>query len=117
MLNDFNFINIILYSDWYWHLLASLALWLILYLVEGKLLKRSFAGKTVMLQLLLSNLIDLDHLLSYPIFAAGRCSINNHMLHSYYMFPVYILGVVSSYRYFFMGIAVHLLVDYLGCIL
>lgn len=117
MLKDIDFLNIILYSDWYWHLLASLVLWLILYLVEKRFLKRNFAGKKVMLQLLLSNLIDLDHLLSYPIFAAGRCSINNHILHSYYIFPVYILGLFFRYRYFFMGIVVHLLVDYLGCII
>ena len=64
MLENFNLLNIILSSDWYWHLLADFILWVILYLIEKKLLKRKFLSKKVILQLLLSNLIDFDHFLS-----------------------------------------------------
>lgn len=117
MLSGINIIEIISHSDWYIHLLANLILYLFLFLLEKKLLKREFSGKKVLGQLLLSNLIDLDHLFSYPIFAAGRCSINNHILHSNYLFPVYIVGLFTRFKYFFMGIGLHLLIDYLGCIL
>lgn len=108
--------NIIFQSDWWLHIIASLFLWGVLYLIETKLLKKNFKSKAALAQLLLSNLIDLDHLLSFPVFESGRCSINNHILHSAYMFPLYLLGVFTRYRYFFLGLILHLLIDGAGCL-
>ena len=108
-------VKILLQSDWWWHIVASFLLWGLFYLVETYLLKRNFAKKKALVQLLLSSLIDFDHLLSVPIFDANRCSINNHALHSWLVFPGYILGLFTSYRYFFTGVIAHLMIDYLAC--
>ncbi len=104
-------------SDWWIHILSNFALWGLLYLIEFKLLKRSFKARSVLIQLLLSNLIDLDHLLSSTIYDPSRCSINNHLFHSFYIFPAYVVGLFTKFRYFFMGIGMHLLIDYIGCLL
>lgn len=103
-------------SDWWWHILASLVLWSLFYLAETYFLKRRFKKREALVQLLLSNLIDLDHLLSVPIFAANRCSINNHALHYWLVFPGYLLGLLTKYRYFFSGIILHLIIDYATCV-
>jgi len=103
-------------SDWWLHLLSAFAIWGIAYLVEAKFLKRKFFGKKVLFQLLLSNLIDLDHLFASSVFEPARCSINNHIFHSFLVFPVYLFGLITRYRYFFIGVISHLLIDYLGCL-
>lgn len=108
--------QIIFQSDWWLHLLSNLILWGILFLIESKYLKKNFSSQNVLIQLLLSNLIDLDHLFSSSLFDASRCSINNHFLHSFFVFPIYLLGLLSRFRYFFMGIILHLIIDSLGCI-
>ena len=36
-------------------------------------------------------LVDVDHLLASPIYAPNRCSINFHILHTYYAMGVYVL--------------------------
>jgi len=107
--------QIILSSDWWIHILFSLFLFGFLYLFEAKYLKREFKAKAVLIQLLLANLIDLDHLFSTPIFDPTRCSINNHALHQVFLLPLYILGLFTRYRYFFLSIIFHLLIDYLLC--
>jgi len=108
--------QIIFQTDWWIHVLASLGLWLFFYLLEEKYLQKEFNKKAVLVQVLLASLIDLDHLFSIPIYDASRCSINNHALHSYFMFPLYIIGLFSRYRYFFVSLLLHLFIDYLACI-
>lgn len=110
-------IQIIFQSDWWIHILASLVLWLFFYLFEVKYLKINFNQRLVLIQILLANLIDFDHLLSSPIYEPGRCSINNHLLHSYFIFPLYFIGLFSRYRYFFTSLILHLVIDYIGCLL
>ena len=63
-------------------------------------------------------LIDLDHLLSNPIFDPNRCSINFHPLHTYYAAGAYILMVIPK-KSRILGIAflLHLFTDYLDCYL
>ncbi len=107
--------QILLQTDWWIHLVASLALWLFFYGLEDKYLKRNFNKRAVLIQILLANLIDLDHLFSFPIYDAGRCSINNHFLHSIFMFAFYALGLFSRYRYFFVSLSLHLIIDFFGC--
>jgi hypothetical protein len=41
--------------------------------------------------LIATMLIDLDHLLVEPIFETNRCSINFHLLHTYYAMLIYLL--------------------------
>lgn len=106
----------ILQSDWYLHLIASILLFLFFYFLEKKYLKKQAKTKTIFWQIFLANLIDLDHLLSSPMYLEGRCSINNHLFHSWYFFPLYALGLLSKFRYFFASLIMHLLIDFLGCI-
>lgn len=108
-------INII-QSDWYLHLIASLLLFVVFYYFEIRHFKKPVKGKVIFWQIFLANLIDLDHLLSTPIYQEGRCSINNHLLHSWYLFPAYILGLFSPYKYFFSSLILHLIIDFLGCL-
>lgn len=48
--------------------------------------------------MLLTMLVDLDHLLATPIFDPDRCSIGFHPLHSYWAIGVYALLCVLPYR-------------------
>lgn len=63
-------------------------------------------------------LIDLDHLLAYPIFNTDRCSINFHPLHSYYAIVCYIFLLFPiKTRVFAMGILIHIIADTIDCYL
>ncbi len=103
--------EIILKSDWWIHILASLLLFGLVYAVEYKYLKRKLKLRNVFWQIMLANLIDLDHLFTYPMYEPGRCSIDNHFLHSRYFIVVYVLGLFTKFRYFFLSVLVHLLID------
>ncbi len=111
------FLNILLHSDLWLHLLSGLALAGAVYYIERHRLKDLGKFKNILAQILLSNLIDLDHLLATPIFSPDRCSINNHALHSWWAFPAYAIGLLSRYRYFFLGVFLHLAIDALGCLI
>ncbi len=69
--------------------------------------------------LLLANLIDLDHLLSDPVFDPNRCSINFHPLHSYWAAGAYgiLLISIKDYRVkaLSLGLLWHLVTDLLDC--
>lgn len=98
------------------HGIASGILFSGFYWFEHKIFKRSFPFKSAGWQIILANLIDLDHLLANPIYDPLRCSINFHPLHSWYFFPLYFAGLFSQkYKYFFAGIIVHLALDYVDC--
>jgi len=98
------------------HILADVLLFFGFYYFEKIILKRDFNVKFVIVQLVGSNLIDLDHLFATPIFDASRCSINFHLFHSWYFFPVYFGGLFfKKYKYFFAGVILHLILDYFDC--
>ncbi len=98
------------------HAISNGVLLSALYWLQHTVLKRLFLFKSALLQILLSNLIDLDHLLADPIYDPLRCSINFHPLHSWYFFPLYLFGLFSKkYKYFFAGIILHLFLDYADC--
>lgn len=67
--------------------------------------------------LLVTMLIDLDHLLANPIFDPNRCSINFHSLHTYYALAIYIalLGFKKT-RLIGVGLCLHFLTDALDCL-
>lgn len=61
--------------------------------------------------------VDLDHLLSTPIFDPGRCSINHHILHTYYAIAVYfVLLFIPKTRIIAVGLLFHMLTDYKDCL-
>ncbi len=66
--------------------------------------------------MILGMLIDLDHLLATPIFAANRCSINFHPLHSYYAMAVYVILVAfKKTRLIGLGLCIHIVADAVDC--
>jgi len=73
--------------------------------------------KKVYIILLLTMVIDLDHLFIIPIFDPTRCSIGFHPLHSFYIIPIYlILLLVPRLRIIAIGILFHIFTDTIDCI-
>ncbi len=71
----------------------------------------------VYLIFLATMLVDLDHLLTTPIFDPNRCSINFHPFHSYYAIGFYMVLVLlkNPYRIFGLGLLFHMATDALDC--
>lgn len=73
--------------------------------------------KKAYLIMLLTMLVDVDHLLADPIFSPGRCSINFHPLHSYWAMGVYTLMLfVPKLRIIAIGLLFHMLTDFQDCL-
>jgi len=67
--------------------------------------------------LLLTMLIDLDHLLADPLFDPNRCSIFFHALHGRVAIFFYVgLLFIKKLRIFGIGCLLHLLADSLDCL-
>jgi len=64
-------------------------------------------------------LVDADHLLSTPIFAPDRSSINFHPLHTYWAMVVYFLLLFfrGVPRIIGVGLLFHMLTDWIDCLL
>lgn len=61
-------------------------------------------------------LVDLDHLLADPIFAADRCSIGFHPLHTYTAITGYLLMTLwQPLRLVGIGLLIHMAVDASDC--
>lgn len=68
--------------------------------------------------LMLTMLVDLDHLLANPIFDPNRCSVGFHHLHSYWAIGIYFIGLfVKKTRVIALGLLLHMLADWLDCLL
>ena len=66
--------------------------------------------------LLLTMLVDLDHLLATPIYDASRCSIGYHPLHSHIAIAVYlVLLLFPKTRLMAIGLVLHMATDALDC--
>ena len=66
--------------------------------------------------LILTMLVDLDHLLANPIFDPNRCSIGFHPLHSYIAIGIYFLGLFAKKtNVIAIGLLLHMLADWLDC--
>ncbi|MDN3203581.1 DUF6122 family protein [Algoriphagus sediminis] len=67
--------------------------------------------------MLLTMLVDLDHLLADPIFDPNRCGIGFHPLHSYYAIGVYfVLLWPKKTRIAAVGLLFHMLTDFQDCL-
>lgn len=62
-------------------------------------------------------LVDADHLLSTPVFAPDRCSINFHPLHTYWAMSVYVILLFfrGNLRIIGVGLLFHMLTDWVDC--
>lgn len=68
--------------------------------------------------MIMTMVVDLDHLLARPIFDPQRCSIGFHPLHSYYAITLYALLLLVPNVYVQMaavGLLFHMLTDWLDC--
>ena len=72
--------------------------------------------KIAYLILLLTMLVDLDHLLATPIFNPSRCSINFHPLHSYIAILIYCIMLLHpKTRLIGIGLVFHMATDSIDC--
>lgn len=67
--------------------------------------------------MLLTMLVDLDHLLADPLFDSSRCSVGFHPLHSYPAMAAYV-GMLfpDRTRIVAVGLLFHMLTDQLDCV-
>lgn len=75
--------------------------------------------KTVWIILLLTMIVDIDHLIAKPIFDPNRCSIGFHFLHSYYAIGVYGLAFLFGtkiIRVIALGLLLHMATDFQDCL-
>ena len=68
--------------------------------------------------MLLTMIVDLDHLLANPIHQADRCSINFNPLHTYYAIAAYIILIFfrKPLNIIGIGLLLHMLTDYIDCL-
>lgn len=69
--------------------------------------------------MLATMLVDLDHLISNPIFMINRCSINYHPLHTYWAMLIYVglLFFKKPFRVIGIGLLFHMLTDLIDCLI
>ncbi len=66
--------------------------------------------------MLLTMLVDLDHLLAEPIYDPNRCSIGFHPLHHPGLIVVYLLLVwFPKTRLIGLGLVIHMALDAMDC--
>jgi hypothetical protein len=66
--------------------------------------------------LVLTNLVDLDHLLADPLFDPNRCSIGTHPLHSTPALVAWaLLAAWPPTRLVGVGLCIHMLLDGIDC--
>ena len=75
--------------------------------------------KKIYLIMLLTMIVDLDHLLANPIYQADRCSINFHPLHSYYAITIYMIMIFlrRPFNIIGIGLLLHMITDYSDCLI
>ncbi len=74
--------------------------------------------KKAWLIMIATMLVDLDHLFADPIFNPNRCSINFHVLHTYYAMGTYlVLFAFKKLRIIAVGLLFHMLTDFIDCLL
>ena len=61
-------------------------------------------------------LVDLDHLISDPIYDAGRCSIGFHPLHQPWFTALYlVMSFLPKTRQIGLGLMIHMVLDSIDC--
>ena len=67
--------------------------------------------------MLLTMLVDLDHLLASPVYDPGRCGIGFHPLHSYAAIGAYaLLLFIPKLRIIGIGLLLHMGLDFMDCL-
>ena len=69
------------------------------------------------LVMILTMLVDLDHLMASPVYDPGRCGIGFHPLHTYPAFGAFFLMLfIPQIRLIGIGLLLHMGLDYIDCI-
>lgn len=72
--------------------------------------------KRAYLVMLLTMLVDVDHLLADPIYDPTRCSIGFHPLHTYVPIALYVaMSFFKNTRYIGIGLVIHMALDSIDC--
>jgi hypothetical protein len=90
------------------------------FIVPGVVSRLLFSDrwKTAWMWMMSAMIIDLDHLLTNPIYDPNRCGINFHPLHSLPAIAVYaLLVVIPKTRLVGFGLLIHIILDGLDCVL
>lgn len=70
-----------------------------------------------LLIMLLTMLVDLDHLLANPVYDPDRCSIGFHPLHQPVLIAGYfVLCFIPKTRLVGLGLIIHMVLDGLDCL-
>lgn len=73
--------------------------------------------KHVFTLMMLTMIVDLDHLWATPVFDPGRCSIGFHLLHTWPAILFYgLLTAIPPSRIIGIGLVIHMALDALDCI-
>jgi len=66
--------------------------------------------------MMLTMLVDLDHLLADPIYDPSRCSIGFHPLHRFLPISFYaVLSLIPKTRIVGIGLLAHMVLDSIDC--
>jgi hypothetical protein len=73
--------------------------------------------KQVYAVMMLTMIVDLDHLWATPVFDPGRCSIGFHPLHTWPAILFYgVLTAIPLSRIIGLGLVIHMALDALDCV-
>ena len=66
--------------------------------------------------MMLTLLVDLDHVLATPIYDATRCSIGFHPLHTIIPIVIYLVACfIPKTRLIGIGLIIHMMLDSIDC--
>ncbi len=72
--------------------------------------------RMVYLLMMISMVIDIDHLLANPIYDPGRCSIGFHPLHTFFPIIIYMFMLIpEKTRIIGIGLCIHIILDTIDC--
>lgn len=72
--------------------------------------------KVAYLVMVVTMLVDIDHLLANPIYDPNRCSIGFHPLHALWFIALYIaLCFIPKTRLIGLGLSIHMALDAIDC--
>ena len=66
--------------------------------------------------MILTMVVDIDHLLASPVYDALRCSIGFHPLHQHITIVIYfICCFIPRLRFIGIGLLIHMMLDSIDC--
>jgi len=88
------------------------------FLVPALLVALFYQGiwKTAYVVMIMTMVVDIDHLLANPIYSPNRCSIGFHPLHQIWFITLYVIFCFApKTRLVGLGLSVHMALDSIDC--